>query len=172
MARPPKKRPQQAAAEDPQARLARFLPRTREQMALRGWDELDVLLVSGDAYVDHSSFGVAALGRFLESEGLRVGILDVPDLEPDGSGWKRLPAPRLFVGGDGRDHRLDGHELHRRQAQAGAPDVYRPGGVAGTAEPSASIAYTGQAARHHFPGVPVDASGDIEAGPRRLAYYD
>ncbi|MHC4379244.1 MAG: YgiQ family radical SAM protein [Planctomycetota bacterium] len=168
MARPPKKRHQQAAAEDPQARLARFLPRTREQMALRGWDELDVLLVSGDAYVDHSSFGVAALGRFLESEGLRVGILDVPDLEPDGSGWKRLPAPRLYVGVTAGtiDSMVTNYTAAKRKRRT---DVYRPGGVPGRPN-RATIGYTAQA-RHHFPGVPVIIGG-MEAGPRRLAYYD
>ena len=77
---------------------APFLPRTRAEMARRGWEELDVLLVTGDGYVDHPSFGAAAIGRLLEAEGWRVGILDCPELEPDGSGWKRLPAPRLFVG--------------------------------------------------------------------------
>src|SRR4030095_6843441 len=82
----------------PRAGLAPFLARARGQMRERGWDELDVLLVTGDAYVDHPSFGVAAIGRLLEANGWRVGILDVPDLQPDGSGWKRLPAPRLWVG--------------------------------------------------------------------------
>ena len=77
---------------------SKFLPRTVDQMRERGWDELDVLLVTGDAYVDHPSFGVPAIGRLLEKRGYRVGILDVPELEPDGSGWKRLPAPRLWVG--------------------------------------------------------------------------
>ena len=61
--------------------LAPFLPRTRSEMAARGWDALDVLLVTGDGYVDHPSFGVAAIGRLLESEGLRVGVLDCPELE-------------------------------------------------------------------------------------------
>ena len=72
---------------------APFLPRTRDELAARGWDELDVLLITGDAYVDHPSFGVAAIGRLLEAKGWRVGVLDVPELEPDGAGWRRLPAP-------------------------------------------------------------------------------
>ena len=66
---------------------APFLPRTRAEMARRGWDALDVLLVSGDGYVDHPSFGLAVIGRLLEDEGWRVGILDCPELEPDGAGW-------------------------------------------------------------------------------------
>ena len=90
--------------------LAPFLPRTRAEMAERGWDELDVLLVTGDAYVDHPSFGVAAIGRLPEAKGWRVGILDVPELEPDGSGWQRMPAPGPWVGGPGADQRLDGQQ--------------------------------------------------------------
>src|SRR5687768_1019225 len=82
----------------PMESQAAFLPRTRAQMRARGWDALDVLLVTGDAYVDHPSFGVPAIGRLLEAHGWRVGILDVPELEPDGSGWTRLPAPLLWVG--------------------------------------------------------------------------
>src|SRR4030095_11483569 len=85
----------------PRAGLAPFLARARGQMRERGWDELDVLLVTGDGYVDHPSFGVAAIGRLLEARGYRVGILDVPELDDPGrpgSGWERLPAPRLFVG--------------------------------------------------------------------------
>ena len=78
-----------------QSRPAPFLPRTRGEMAALGWDELDILIVTGDGYVDHPSFGHAVIGRYLESKGYRVGILDCPELEPDGSGWKRLPAPRL-----------------------------------------------------------------------------
>ena len=79
-----------------------FLPRTRAQMRERGWDELDVVLVTGDGYVDHPSFGAAVIGRYLEAKGFRVGILDVPETDEPGqgagSGWTRLPAPKLFVG--------------------------------------------------------------------------
>ena len=69
---------------------APFLPRTRAEMEARGWDALDVLLVTADGYVDHPSFGGAAIGRLLEARGYRVGMLDVPDLD----GWDRLPTPR------------------------------------------------------------------------------
>ena len=147
---------------------APFLPRTREQMAARGWDALDVLLVTGDGYVDHPSFGVAAIGRLLEARGYRVGVLDVPELEPDGAGWKRLPAPALFVGVTAGtiDSMVTNYTAARRRRRV---DVYRPGGKPGRPN-RASIAYTAQA-RHHFPGVPVILGG-LEAGPRRLAYYD
>ena len=153
--------------EDP-ALLRRFLPRTRAQMALRGWDQLDILLVSGDAYVDHSSFGVPAIGRFLESKGYRVGILDCPELEPDGSGWKRLPTPRLYVGVSAGtiDSMVTNYTAAKKKRRS---DVYRPGGLPGRPN-RATIAYTALA-RHHFPGVPVVVGG-LEAGPRRLAYWD
>jgi uncharacterized radical SAM protein YgiQ len=147
---------------------APFLPRTREQMRELGWDELDVLIVTGDAYVDHYSFGAAAIARFLESKGYRVGMLDVPDLEPDGSGWKRLPTPRLWVGVTAGtiDSMVTNYTAAKKKRRA---DVYRPGGKPGRPN-RATIAYTA-AARHHFEGVPV-VIGGLEAGPRRLAYYD
>jgi uncharacterized radical SAM protein YgiQ len=145
-----------------------FLPRTREQMAARGWDELDVVIVTGDGYVDHSSFGGAVIGRILEAHGWRVGMLDVPDLEPDGSGWKRLPAPKLFVGVTAGtiDSMVTNYTAAKKKRRI---DVYRPGGLPGRPN-RATIAYTALA-RHHFPGVPVIIGG-LEAGPRRLAYFD
>ena len=147
---------------------APFLPRTRAQMEARGWDALDVLLVTGDGYVDHPSFGAAAIGRLLEAHGYRVGILDCPELEPDGSGWTRLPAPELFVGVTAGtiDSMVTNFTAAKRRRRV---DVYRPGGVPGRPN-RATIAYTAKA-RHHFPGVPV-VIGGLEAGPRRLAYYD
>jgi uncharacterized radical SAM protein YgiQ len=137
-------------------------------MSARGWDALDVLLVTGDAYVDHPSFGVAAIGRLLESEGWRVGVLDVPELPDPEQGWKRLPAPRLFVGISAGtiDSMVTNYTASKRRRKV---DVYRPGGQPGRPN-RATIAYSG-AARHHFPGVPV-VIGGLEAGPRRLAYYD
>jgi uncharacterized radical SAM protein YgiQ len=137
-------------------------------MAQRGWDELDVLIVTGDAYVDHPSFGAAAIGRLLEAHGYRVGMLDVPELEPDGLGWGRLPAPRLFVGVTAGtiDSMVTSYTASKRRRPV---DVYRPGGKPGRPN-RATIAYTALA-RHHFPGVPV-VIGGLEAGPRRLAHYD
>lgn len=148
--------------------LAPFLPRTRAQMAQRGWSELDILLVTGDAYVDHPSFGVAAIGRLLEAQGWRVGVLDVPELEPDCSGWSRLPAPRLWVGVSAGtiDSMVTNYTASKKRRRQ---DVYRPGGAPGRPN-RATIAYTA-AARHYFPGLPVVVGG-LEAGPRRLAYYD
>lgn len=147
---------------------APFLPRTRREMLARGWDALDVLLVTGDGYVDHPSFGAAVIGRVLEAHGYRVGMLDCPDLEPDGSGWSRLPAPRLFVGVTAGtiDSMVTNYTAAKKLRRV---DVYRPGGKPGRPN-RATIAYTALA-RHHFPGVPVIIGG-LEAGPRRLAYWD
>jgi uncharacterized radical SAM protein YgiQ len=137
-------------------------------MAALGWDELDILIVTGDGYVDHPSFGHAVIGRYLESKGYRVGILDCPELETDGSGWKRLPAPRLFVGVTAGtiDSMVTNYTASKKRRRI---DVYRPGGTSGRPN-RATIAYTAQA-RHHFPGLPVIIGG-LEAGPRRLAYWD
>ena len=137
-------------------------------MEERGWDELDILLVTGDGYVDHPSFGVAAIGRLLEDEGWRVGILDVPELEPDGQGWNRLPAPRLWVGVSAGtiDSMVTNYTASKKKRRI---DVYRPGGMSGRPN-RATISYV-SLAKHHFPGVPIVAGG-LEAGPRRLAYYD
>jgi len=150
---------------------AAFLPRTRAQMRERGWDELDIVLVTGDAYVDHPSFGVAAIGRLLEKKGYRVGILDVPEIDEPGqpgSGWRRLPAPRLFVGVSAGtiDSMVTNYTASKKLRHV---DVYRPGGKPGRPN-RATISYTAQS-RHVFPGVPV-VIGGLEAGPRRLAYYD
>ncbi len=81
----------------PRARADAFLPTTREEMHARGWDQLDVLLVNGDAYVDHPAFGAALIGRFLEGRGYRVGIVSQPRWDRQGD-VLRMGAPRLFVG--------------------------------------------------------------------------
>jgi uncharacterized radical SAM protein YgiQ len=146
-----------------------FLPRTRAEMRARGWSELDVLLVTGDGYIDHPSFGTAVIGRVLEAAGWRVGILDVPEIDDaHGPGWERLPAPRLFVGVTAGtiDSMVTNYTASKRLRKS---DVYRPGGKPGRPN-RATIAYTA-AARHHFPGGPV-VIGGLEAGPRRVAYWD
>lgn len=152
----------------PTSAPAPFLPRTRAEMRELGWDALDVLIVTGDGYVDHPSFGHAVIGRYLESQGYRVGMLDCPELEPDGSGWTRLPAPRLWVGVTAGtiDSMVTNYTASKKKRSV---DVYRPGGRVGRPN-RATIAYTALA-RHHFPGVKVIVGG-LEAGPRRLAYWD
>ena len=112
---------------------APFLPRTRAEMQARGWDELDILLVTGDGYVDHPSFGAAAIGRLLESRGYRVGMLDVPDLD----GWDRLPTPRLFVGVTAGT--IDSMVTNFTAAKNGGGETANPpGGIRGRPNPPRS----------------------------------
>jgi uncharacterized radical SAM protein YgiQ len=148
--------------------LRRFLPTTREEMAARGWDVLDVLIVNGDAYVDHPAFGGALIGRFLEARGFRVGMIAQPD-------WRtlddvaRMGAPRLMVGITAGN--LDSM-LNKLTAQkkVRSVDPYSPGGRVGLRPNRASIVYA-NLCRQAFPGVPI-VLGGIEASLRRIAHYD
>jgi uncharacterized radical SAM protein YgiQ len=145
-----------------------FLPMSRAEMDARGWDALDVLLITGDAYVDHPSFGTAMIGRVLEADGLRVGVIAQPD-------WTRVEsitgmgAPRLFVGvtAGNLDSMLSNYTAARHKRKE---DVYSEGGVPGKRPNHAAIVYT-QMARRAFPGVPV-VLGGMEASMRRVAHYD
>jgi len=141
-----------------------FLPRNREEMEALGWDGIDILLVTGDGYVDHSSFGGAAIGRLLEAHGYRVGMLDMPDID----GWERFPTPRLFVGVTAGtiDSMVTNYTAAKKRRRN---DTYRPPGSASRPN-RATIAYTAEA-RRYYKGVPV-VIGGLEAGPRRLAYHD
>jgi uncharacterized radical SAM protein YgiQ len=134
----------------------------------RGWDELDVVLVTGDAYVDHPAFGAALVGRVLEAEGLRVGIIAQPDWH-SAAAFRRLGRPRLFFGVTAGN--LDSM-LARFTAQKKprSEDLFSPGGRPGLRPDRASVVYA-QRAREAFPGVPV-VLGGIEASLRRLAHYD
>jgi uncharacterized radical SAM protein YgiQ len=148
--------------------LTRFLPTTRAEMQARGWDELDVLLVNGDAYVDHPAFGAALIGRFLEARGFRVGIVAQPDWRsPDE--LMRMGAPRLMVGITAGN--LDSM-LNKLTAQkkVRAEDQYSPGGRVGLRPNRATIVYS-NLARQAFPRVPI-VIGGIEASLRRIAHYD
>jgi len=149
-------------------RLTAFLPTTREEMAARGWDELDVLLINGDAYVDHPAFGAALIGRHLEAAGFRVGLIAQPRWStPDD--LLRLGRPRLMVGVTAGN--LDSM-LNRLTAQnkIRSEDRYSPGGRPHQRPNRATIVY-GNLARRAFPGVPI-VIGGIEASLRRLAHYD
>ncbi len=144
------------------------LPMFREDMERRGWSRLDVLFVTGDAYVDHPSFGVALLGRWLEAHGFRVGIVAQPrwtDIED----IARLGRPRLFAGVTAGtiDSLLSHYTAFRKKR---SDDAYTPGGKAGARPNRATIVYT-SLARHAFPGVPV-VIGGVEASLRRAAHYD
>ncbi|MBK8262440.1 MAG: YgiQ family radical SAM protein [Nannocystis sp.] len=148
--------------------LRAFLPTTPEEMAARGWDQLDILLINGDAYVDHPAFGGALIGRFLEGRGYRVGMIS----QPAWSGPEellRLGRPRLFVGVtagnlDSMLNKLTAQKMIRSE------DHYSPGGALGMRPNRASIVYA-NLARQAFPGVPI-VLGGIEASLRRIAHYD
>ncbi|APR84313.1 Fe-S OXIDOREDUCTASE [Minicystis rosea] len=148
--------------------LRRFLPTTREEMNARGWDELDILIVNGDAYVDHPAFGGALIGRFLEARGFRVGMIAQPDWR-DTKDLLRMGVPRLMVGITAGN--LDSM-LNKLTAQkkVRSEDQYSPGGRTGARPNRASIVY-GNLCRQAFPGVPL-VLGGIEASLRRIAHYD
>ncbi len=152
----------------PNPHPAPFLPMSREEMAALGWSACDVILVTGDAYVDHPSFGMALVGRLLEAHGLRVGIISQPDwssAEP----FRVLGRPRLFFGVTaGNMDSMVNHYTSDRRIRS--DDAYTPGGVAGKRPDRAVIVYT-QRCREAFPGVPV-VIGGIEASLRRIAQYD
>ena len=137
-------------------------------MAARGWEELDILLVSGDAYIDHPAFGVPLLGRLLEAEGFRVGILAQPDWR-DPRSFQALGRPRLFAAlSSGAMDSMVNHYTAAKKLRRN--DAYTPGGRAGARPNRAVIAYTA-ALKGAFRGLPVILGG-IEASLRRLAHYD
>ena len=148
--------------------LTGFLPTTREEMTARGWDELDVLIVTGDAYVDHPAFGPVLIARFLAGRGYRVGIV----AQPRWTGIEdiaRMGRPRLFVGVSAGN--LDSM-LNKLTAQkkVRSEDQYSPGGRPNARPNRASIVYS-NLCRQAFPGLPV-VLGGIEASLRRIAHYD
>ena len=152
----------------PLSSAPRHLPMTPEEVRARGWDEVDVVLVSGDAYVDHPSFGTAVIGRVLEAEGWRVAILAQPDWRSCAP-WRQFGRPRLFFGiGAGNMDSMINHYTANRKVRN--DDAYSPGGRIGLRPDRATLAYC-QRAREAFPGVPVLA-GAVEASLRRLAHYD
>jgi uncharacterized radical SAM protein YgiQ len=144
------------------------LPMTRPEMQARGWDAVDVVFVTGDAYVDHPSFAMAILGRVLEAAGFRVAILSQPDwrsCEP----WRQFGRPRLFFGiSAGNMDSLINHYTANRKVRN--DDAYSPGGRIGLRPDRATLPYCHRA-REAFPGVPIIAGG-VEASLRRLAHYD
>jgi len=141
---------------------------TPEEVAARGWDAVDVVFVTGDAYVDHPSFAMAILGRLLESEGYRVAILSQPDWHSCRP-WQTFGRPRLcFAISAGNMDSMVNHYTANRKIRN--DDAYSPGGRTGLRPDRATLAYC-QRAREAFKGVPIIAGG-IEASLRRLAHYD
>jgi len=149
-------------------RQHKFIPCSRAEMAERGWNELDVLFVTGDAYVDHPSFGTALLARLLEDEGLRVGILAQPNWR-DPEAFKVMGRPRLFaaISAGAMDSMVNHYTAARKVRN---DDAYTPGGGCGARPNRAVIAYTA-AVKGAFKGLPT-VIGGIEASLRRLAHYD
>ncbi len=148
--------------------MADFLPTTKEEMAERGWNDLDVILVSGDAYVDHPSYGTAVIGRVLEATGLRVGVIAQPDWRSTAD-FSRLGTPRLFVGitAGNLDSMVSNYTSHKKPRLR---DAYSPGGRPGLRPDRATIVYANRV-RQAFGRIPI-VLGGIEASLRRLAHYD
>ena len=149
--------------------LTDFLPTTRKEMELRGWDEVDVVLFSGDAYVDHPSFGAAVIGRILETEGLRVAIVPQPNWRDDLRDFRKLGRPRLFFGVSAgcMDSMVNKYTANKRLR---SEDAYTPDGRHDQRPEYPSIVYT-QILKSLYPDVPV-VLGGIEASMRRLTHYD
>ena len=147
---------------------AKFLPMSRAEMDELGWDSCDIIIVSGDAYVDHPSFGMAVIGRFLESQGFRVGIIAQPDWN-DPEAFKALGEPNLFFGitAGNMDSMINRYTADKKIRN---DDAYTPHGVAGKRPDRAVIVYT-QKCREAYPQVPT-VIGGIEASLRRIAQYD
>ena len=141
---------------------------SRREMDVRGWDELDVLIITGDAYVDHPAFGAAVIGRVLEADGWRVGIIAQPDWT-DPESLTVMGRPRLFCGitAGNLDSMLSHYTAARRKRKE---DSYTPGGVVGKRPNLASMVYT-QLAKKAFPGI-TTVLGGIEASMRRTVHYD
>jgi len=146
-----------------------WLPTTKKEVESRGWNELDVILFSGDAYVDHPSFGSAVIGRVLESMGLKVAIVPQPNWQDDLRDFKKLGKPRLFFGVSAgcMDSMVNHYTANKRLR---SDDAYTPGGKAGFRPDYATIVYT-KILKELFPDAPV-VIGGVEASLRRLTHYD
>lgn len=150
-------------------RLSDFLPTTKKEMQLHGWDVADVILFSGDAYIDHPSFGVAVIGRVLQSKGYRVAIVPQPDWHGDFRDFKKLGRPRLFFGiSPGcMDSMVNKYTANKRLR---SEDAYSPDGRHDCRPEYPTVVYT-KILKELYPGVPVILGG-IEASLRRLTHYD
>lgn len=150
-------------------RMEDWLPTTKKEVDARGWDYIDVILFSGDAYVDHPSFGAAVIGRTLEAMGLRVAIVPQPDWRGDFRDFKKLGAPRLFFGvsAGAMDSMVNHYTANKRLR---SDDAYTPDRRPGMRPDYPSIVYT-KILKELYPDVPV-VLGGIEASLRRLTHYD
>ena len=149
--------------------LSDWLPTTAKEVKQRGWDTLDVILFSGDAYVDHPSFGTAVIGRILEAEGLKVAIVPQPNWRDDLRDFKKLGRPNLFFGISAgcMDSMVNHYTANKRKR---SNDAYTPGGKAGFRPDYTTITYS-KILKELYPDVPVIVGG-IEASLRRLTHYE
>lgn len=147
----------------------KWLPTSRKEVEEREWDELDVILFTGDAYVDHPSFGAAVIGRVLEAEGLRVAVVPQPNWQDDLRDFKKLGRPRLFfaVTSGNMDSMVNHYTANKRRR---SDDAYTPGGQTGKRPDRALTVYC-RILKDLFPDVPLIAGG-IEASLRRVTHYD
>ena len=148
--------------------IAPFLPTTRKEMDQLGWDSCDIVLVTGDAYVDHPSFGMAVVGRVLEAQGFRVGIIAQPDWTSV-EDFQKLGQPNLYYGvaAGNMDSMINRYTADRKIRH---DDAYTAGNIGGKRPDRAVIVYS-QRCREAFPGVPI-VIGSIEASLRRIAHFD
>jgi len=146
-----------------------WLPITKKELQYHGWEELDVVIISGDAYVDHPAFGPAVIGRIIQSEGLRVGIIPQPNWRDDLRDFKKFGAPKLFFGVTSgcMDSMVNHYTASKRKRST---DSYTPGGEAGFRPDYAVATYT-KILKELYPDVPV-VIGGIEASLRRVTHYD
>ena len=147
---------------------APYLPMSREEMDALGWDSCDIVIVSGDAYVDHPSFGMAVIGRALEAQGFRVGIIAQPDWT-SAADFMKLGRPNLFFGitGGNMDSMVNRYTADRKIR---SNDAYTPHGAAGK-RPDRAVTVYAQRTREAYKDVPVIVGG-IEASLRRIAHFD
>ena len=147
----------------------KWLPITKKESDLRGWEELDIVLVTGDAYVDHPSFGTAVIGRTLEKEGYKVGIIPQPNWRDDLRDFRKFGKPRLFFGvSSGSMDSMVNHYTANKRLRSN--DAYTPGGEAGFRPDYATTVYS-KILKQLYPDVPVVIAG-IEASLRRVTHYD
>ncbi|MEY4658864.1 MAG: hypothetical protein RJB36_630, partial [Bacteroidota bacterium] len=149
--------------------ISDWIPMSFKEAEKRGWDEFDVILISGDAYVDHPSFGTAVISRIIEDEGLRIGIVAQPNWKDDLRDFKKLGKPRLFFGVTAgcMDSMVNHYTANKRLRST---DAYTPGGQAGFRPDYASTVYS-KILKSLYPDVPV-VLGGIEASLRRVTHYD
>ncbi len=148
--------------------VAKFLPTSRSEMEALGWDSCDIILVTGDAYVDHPSFGMAVIGRMLENQGFRVGIIAQPEWQ-SAAPFKALGKPNLFFGvtAGNMDSMINRYTADRKIR---SDDAYTAGGMGGKRPDRSSTVYS-QRCQEAYPGVPI-VLGGIEGSLRRIAHYD